>query len=105
MTTSRVSVELSDDLLEFLGVAEEVGAAAKEGFVLNFVRNGAISQCNAAEMLVVTRCETLDLLVQYRVPSAPLTPEEADQEIEVARAAARHRPEVVTVADGKDADR
>ncbi len=87
MTT--VTVELPDALVELLGSAESLAVQARRALVLDLLRQGQVSQGKAARLLGLTRYDILDLMVQYEIPSGPLTAEELERDIENARRYAR----------------
>jgi len=91
MAKRKVSFEIPDDLATYLGSAEELATAAKEAFVLQLLRDARISQGKAAALLGLTRWDMIDLAAHHRIASAPLTPEEAEQEVAAARRDARDK--------------
>lgn len=89
MKNRRVTFVLPEEVFALLDrQGEGANATAKEAFVMGLVRDARISQGKAAELLGVTRWEILDAMVRYRIPSGPTTPEELQQELELARRAA-----------------
>ena len=83
----RLTLELPDELLDLLGSPEVVAVKVREALVLDLLRDGRISQGQAARLLGITRWDVLDLMAQHGVPSGPESAEEMRQEIDAARSA------------------
>lgn len=84
MASTTVTLELPDELLDFLGPPDTVAAKVRESLVLDLLRDARISQGRAASLLGVTRWDILDLMARHAIPSGPETAEEVDQEINTA---------------------
>ena len=91
MATATVPAEVSDDLIELLGSAEAVAVEMHRALVLDLLREGRISQGRAALLLGIDRWEPLELMGRLCIPSGPLTPEEAERDVEAAYQARRER--------------
>ena len=76
----QLELELPDDVLAHLP-EEELTAKAKESLVMELVREHAISQGKAAELLGLTRHAIFDLMAKYHVPVIDLTEEELRREL------------------------
>jgi hypothetical protein len=72
------------DLVASPDSLEGIKDRAWKALVLDLLRDGTISQGRAASLLGVTRYDILDLMAEYRILSGPLTPEEAELEVEAA---------------------
>jgi hypothetical protein len=84
MTTTTITLEIPEEIVELLGSAESVAAKAREALVLELLRDAHISQGRAARLLGITRWDILDLMAQHCIPSGPETAEEMREEIENA---------------------
>ncbi|HEY7036070.1 MAG TPA: UPF0175 family protein [Thermomicrobiales bacterium] len=82
MATQTLTIELPEELLALLGSPEEAATKARETLVADLLREGRISQGQAARALGVTRGDILDLMVRWRVESGPETAEEMRREID-----------------------
>ena len=80
-----LTIELPEELLALLGSPEAAAAKARAALVIELLREGAVSQGQAARLLGVSRWELLDLMARYGVPSGPEAAEEMRREIEDAR--------------------
>lgn len=87
MATRTLTVELPVELVALLGSPEEAATRARESLVIDLLREGRISQGQAARLLGSTRRDFLTLMARLRIPSGPETAEEMRQEIEGARCA------------------
>lgn len=85
MATRALTVELPEELLALLGSDEEATIKTREALVMELLRETAISQGQAAELLGITRWDLIDLMAHYRVPSGPESVEELQQDLESAR--------------------
>ena len=85
MATGQSAVELPADVVARLGAAEFADATAREALLLGLLRDGILSQGQAAYGLGVTRWQLLDLMARDAVPSGPETAGEMRREIEDAR--------------------
>ena len=85
MATARVSVEVSEDIIELLGSPEAVADRMRQALALELLREGLISQGRIAILLGLDRWQVLELMAQHRIPSGPHTIAEAEQDIESAR--------------------
>lgn len=89
MGTQRIVLELPDDLVELVGSPDEAAAKAREGLIVELLREARISQGLAARLLGLTRGEILDLMSERKIPSGPETAEEVREEFaEIHRYAA-----------------
>jgi polyhydroxyalkanoate synthesis regulator phasin len=85
MAQQSLKVELPEELGALLGSPEAAAARAKQALVLDLLREARISQGRAAALLVLTRRDILDLMVQYEIPSGPETAEELREEVDNLR--------------------
>jgi predicted HTH domain antitoxin len=85
MAMRTLVVELPEELVDLLGSPEAAAAKAKEALVLGLLREGRVSQGQAAQLLEATRWELLELMARYKIPSGPETATEMRQEIEDIR--------------------
>jgi predicted HTH domain antitoxin len=85
MTTTTLIVELPEELLNLLGSPEDAAAKTREILVAEFLREGRLSQGQAARLLGVTRWDILDLMARLGIPSGPETAEEMRREVEESR--------------------
>jgi len=85
VATRALTVELPEELLALLGSDEEATIKTREALVMELLRETAISQGQAAELLGITRWDLIDLMAHYRVPSGPESVEELQQDLESAR--------------------
>ncbi len=83
-TTRTIKIELPDALVAALDSLDGIEDRAWKALVLDLLRDGAISQGRAANLLGITRYDILDLMASHYIPSGPRTPEEVDQEVESA---------------------
>ncbi len=83
-TMAEFTVELPEELVVELGSREALAGRAKQALVLDLLRQGQISQGQAAALLGVSRWDILDLMARDHIPSSPLTAEEAERDVEVA---------------------
>lgn len=82
MPTRALTVELPEEPLALLGSDEKATINAREALVMELLRDSAVSQGQAAELLGITRWDMLDLMAHYRVPSGPESVEELQQDLE-----------------------
>lgn len=85
MAMQTLTIEVPEELLELLGSPEEASLKARESLVADLLREGRISQGQAAQMLGVTRWDILDMMARLCIPSGPETAEEMRRDIENAR--------------------
>jgi predicted HTH domain antitoxin len=89
-TTARtITIELPDALVASLESLVGIEDRAWKALVLDFLRDGEISQGRAARLLGVTRYDILDLMASHHILSGPLTAEEAERDVEAARRGSR----------------
>lgn len=91
MTSQSLIFELPGELVELIGSPETAAGRAREALIMDLVRDAAISQGKAAELLGISRWEILDLMARYRIQTGPETPEEIEREIETAKQIAERR--------------
>jgi glutamate racemase len=84
VAAKTITLELPEELVDLLGPPDAIAGRVRESLVLDLLREAEITQGEAALLLGVTHYDILDLMVRYCIPSGPLTPEEAQQEIETA---------------------
>lgn len=89
MASHAVTVDLPAELIALLGSPEATAAKARTALVVELLRDGSVSQGQAADLLGLTRWDILDLMARWRVASGPETAEEMRHEIEDARRAGR----------------
>jgi predicted HTH domain antitoxin len=85
MAPQSLTVELPEELVALLGSPEAAAAKARTALVFALLREGAISQGQAARVLGVTRRDLLDLMARHGVQSGPETAEEMRREIDNAQ--------------------
>lgn len=85
MPNRVLTLELPEEIVTLLGSAESAAATAREALVLELLRQTLIGQSKAAELLKVSRADVLDLMVEHRIPSGPVTPEDVDAEVASAQ--------------------
>ncbi len=85
MKRKRISFELPEETLALPEVPEDLGAAAKEAFVMRLVRDAVISQGKAAELLGINRWDMFELSAKYQIPAGPVTPDEIEAELATIR--------------------
>lgn len=85
MTARLVTLELPEDLVNYLGAPDTIADKVRESLVLTLLRDAQITQGQAARLLDVTRYDILDLMARHSIPSGPETAEEMRDEIENAR--------------------
>jgi predicted HTH domain antitoxin len=91
VTTRTLTIELPEELLSLLGSPEDAAAKARETLVIDLLREGRISQGQAARLLDMTRWDLLALASRHDVPVGPETAEEMRREVDDARRSV-HRP-------------
>ena len=81
-----VSVQLDDDLVEVMQLAEEpIDRLAREAIVLELYRRGTISSGKAARLLGKDRLEFIRYSGQLGIPYFDTTDEEWEAELRVIR--------------------
>lgn len=78
MATKKLTFELDlpEELLEGFDSEAEATQEAKEAFVMELLRRGAISQGKAASVLGISRWDLPQLMAEYGVPSVMVEPDE-----------------------------
>lgn len=89
MATRTLMLELPEEVVALIGSDEAAATKAKEALVLELLREGQISQGQAARLLGITRWDLLALAARYQIPPGPATPAEMREEIERVRCASR----------------
>ena len=84
MATRTLTVELPEEIVELAGSDDVATTRARTAFVLDLLREGTISQGQAAQALDLTRWDILDLMGRYRIPSGPESEEEVRRDVETA---------------------
>ena len=84
MPVESVTVQLSEELVALIGSSSLTAARIRESLVLDLLRTATVSQGQAARLLGINRWELLDLMARYQVPSGAQTPEEVQDEVDVA---------------------
>jgi len=87
VASQLLTVELPEELVALLGSPEAAAVRVRTALVFELLREGAISQGQAARVLGVTRWDLLELMARHGVQSGPDTAEEMRREIENARRA------------------
>ena len=85
MATRGVTVELPEEIVDLVGSDDVAATRARSALILDLLREGTISQGQAAEALGLTRWDILDLMGRYRIPSGPETEEDVRRDFETAR--------------------
>lgn len=85
MVWHTLAVEVPAEFVALVASPKETAAKARQALVLDMLREGGISQGQAARLLGITRWDILDLMARYGVPSGPETPEEMQEEIDYVR--------------------
>jgi DNA-binding NtrC family response regulator len=85
-----VRFELPDEVASNLR-DEDLAAKVKEAFMMELLREHAISQGKAAELLGIDRHTLFDMMAKYEVPVVDMTPEELRQEFQRADALFREQ--------------
>ena len=85
MVTHTLTIEVPEELFDLLGSPDEAAQRARQALVIEFLREGRLSQGQAARVLGVTRWDILDLMAQFSIPSGPETAEEMRRDIENAK--------------------
>jgi len=80
-----ITIEVSDELLAFLGSEEEIGKEAKRSLVLGLVRKGKISRGKAAELLGISVWDLPELLSSYEIPWFDYSREQMEQDMAALR--------------------
>lgn len=81
MGVRAIVVELPQEVAALFGSPDAAAAVARRALVLELLRDARLSQGRAAEVLGLTRAETLDLMAAHRIPSGPETPAELHEEL------------------------
>ena len=76
----HLDLELPDDVCAQLPESE-IEAKAREALVMEFLRDGQVSQGKAAELLGVDRHKLFELMTKYQVAVIKLTDEELKAEL------------------------
>ncbi len=85
MTSRTLTVELPDELILLLGSPGAAASTAREALVVELLRDGRVSQGQAARLLAIPRWDLIALMGQYQVPSGPESIEDLDRELELVR--------------------
>lgn len=85
MATRQLTVELPEEIVALVGTTDAAASRARTALVLDLLREGAISQGQAAQVLGLTRWDILDLMGRYAIPSGPETAEDVRREVETMR--------------------
>ena len=85
MASAVLTFDLPEEIVELVGSADAAATRARTALVLDLLREGAISQGQAAQVLGLTRWDVLDLMGRYAIPSGPETEEDVRREIETVR--------------------
>lgn len=80
MGTQTVRLELPGDPVEMPGAPAQAAAMARQGLIVELLREARVSQGLAARLLGLTRGQILDLMTERGIPSGPETEEEVRQE-------------------------
>lgn len=83
MATVTVPLTVSEELVAFIGSADELADRARESLVLDLLREGEISQGKAAELLGISRQGMMQLAAQHCIPFGPQTIEEVERDVAV----------------------
>jgi predicted HTH domain antitoxin len=86
----EVQLEVPDEVATHLR-DQDRAAKANEAFMMELLREHAISQGKAAELLGIGRHTLLDVMAQYQVPVVDMTPEELEQALQRADALLREQ--------------
>jgi len=76
-----ITIEVSDELLELLGVEDKIEEEAKRSLVLGLVRKGKISRGKAAEFLGISVWDLPGLLSSYEIPWFDYSREQIEEDI------------------------
>lgn len=76
-----VQVEVSADLLEFVGPPEVIASRLRQALVIEMFFNGEISQGKTSELLGITVWDMLDLIAEYRSRQPGVTAEEILEDV------------------------
>ena len=87
VVTRTLSIELPEEILARLGSPEAAAAKARETLVVDLLREGRVSQGQAARLLGITRWDLLTLMSRLGVPSGAETADELRRDVEEARRA------------------
>ncbi|HEU0115472.1 MAG TPA: UPF0175 family protein [Thermomicrobiales bacterium] len=91
MATTRVSIEVSEDIVELLGSPDAVADRMRLALALELLREGQISQGRVGVLLGLDRWQVLELMARHRISSGPQTVAEAERDTEAARNASVSR--------------
>jgi hypothetical protein len=88
----ELRVELPDEFVALLGETPEAAASsAREAVVVSLLRNGLISEGQAARVLGLNRHDMIDFMAVHEIPSGPATIEELLDEVETIEQYLRSR--------------
>ena len=83
MDQAQLEIVLPADVAALFGeTREQRDRRAREAVVLHLLREGGISQSQAAELLGITIHHVVDLMARYDVPSGPRSVDELLHEVE-----------------------
>ena len=77
--TQKIEVELPEEILSCFESLKEAEDKAKQGVILDLLRERKVSQGKAAELLGISRWELFDLIAKYNIPSFELSSEELEE--------------------------
>lgn len=63
-----ITMEVSEELIKFMGSEERIGKEANQALVMDLVRKGKISKSKAAELLGISLWDLPELLSRYEIP-------------------------------------
>lgn len=75
----KLEWDLPEDLLRALGSESKLSQKAKEALVMQLLPQEKLDQSRAAEILVISRAELFDLMVEHETPITKATREELKQ--------------------------
>jgi len=87
MTSRSLTFDLPEEIIALIGSPDDAAARARTALLMELLREGSISQGQAAGALGVTIRDLLDLMKEHDVPSGPESPEDVRQDVEDARRA------------------
>jgi predicted HTH domain antitoxin len=87
--TRTLTIELLQEVLELLGSPEIAATKAREALIVELVREGQVSQGQAARLLGMTRWDLLTLMSRLGVPSGAETADELRRDVAEAWRALR----------------
>lgn len=80
-STITVPVEISADLLEFVGSPEVIAVRLRQALVMDLVFDDVVSQGRTADILGISIGEMLDLIAKYQSRQNGLTAAEILEEV------------------------